>query len=418
MQVIALPMGERKLERRDQPDGSWTLLLSLRPVESAGPAGGDRALRLERVGVVNRSVAAAPAPGGEMPNELHPRHLVVRVAEIVAIIAVGAIAITALPGLGDVRARLAGADPVWIAAIALAEVGSCAGYLLVFRDTFCAQMPWRLSYDIAMAELAANSLLPTGGAGGLALGVWALRQAGMPTGHIARRTIAFFVITSAANFFALILVGIGVFARIVAGSGSAVLTLVPALITALGVLVVGLSPRLLRALGNRGAGADADRLSGRARLKLRTGLETGADGVDQAIALLRSHSFGVIVGSSAYLAFDIAALGFGFAAVGQVPPLGTLVLGYLIGQLGNLVPVPGGIGGTEGALIAVFALYGVNVAEATAAVFAYRLFQLAVPALLGTPAFVMLRRKLIHAERPALICAPLAAGVVELPARA
>ncbi|MGZ4251572.1 MAG: flippase-like domain-containing protein, partial [Solirubrobacteraceae bacterium] len=137
----------------------------------------------------------------------------------------------------------------------------------------------------------------------------------------------------------------------------------------------------------------------------------------QAIALLRSHSFGVIVGSFAYMAFDIAALGFAFTAIGHVPAFGTLVLGYLIGQLGNLVPVPGGIGATEGALIGVFALYGVNVAEATAAVFAYRLFQLVIPALLGAPAFIMLRRKLARADRPAAMCAPLALDVLKLPAR-
>jgi len=93
-----------------------------------------------------------------------------------------------------------------------------------------------------------------------------------------------------------------------------------------------------------------------------------------------------------------------------------LVLGYLIGQLGNLVPLPGGIGGTEGALIAVFALYHVNITEATAAVLAYRLFQLAVPAVLGAPAFVVLRRKLMRADQPALMCAPLALDVVKLPA--
>jgi uncharacterized protein (TIRG00374 family) len=347
-----------------------------------------------------------------MPDELHPRHLAVRGAQIAAVIAVVAIAISAVPGLDEVRARLEGANPIWIAVVALAEVGSCAGYLLVFRSTFCSQMSWRLSYDIAMAELAANSLLPAGGAGGLALGVWALRQAGMPTGHIARRTVAFFVVTSAANFFALVLVGIGVFAGIVAGGGSATLTLVPALITALGVLLVGLSPTLLRALGERGARAERDRWSGRIGITLRAWLTAGADGVDQAIALLRSHSFGVIVGSFAYMAFDIAALGFGFAATGHVPAFGTLVLGYLIGQLGNLVPLPGGIGGTEGALIGVFALYGVNVAEATAAVFTYRLFQLVVPALLGAPAFVMLRRKLMRSDRPAAVCAPLALDVV------
>jgi uncharacterized protein (TIRG00374 family) len=350
-----------------------------------------------------------------MPDELSPRHLAIRVLEIAAVVALGAIAISALPGLDDVKARLTAADSGWVVSVAAAEVGSCAGYLLVFRSTFCSQMPWGLSYDIAMAELAANSLLPAGGAGGLALGAWALSQAGMPTGQIARRSVAFFVVTSAANFFALVVVGLGVFVGILAGRSSWVLTLVPALVTALAIVLVGLSPKLLRALGERGAGADRRHWRGRARLALRTALETAADGVDQAIALLRSHSFGVIVGSLAYMAFDIAALGFGFAAVGHVPARGTLVLGYLIGQLGNLVPVPGGIGGTEGALVGVFALYGVNFSDATAAVLLYRLFQLAVPALLGVPAFVLLRRKLMRADKPALICAPLALEVVRLP---
>jgi uncharacterized protein (TIRG00374 family) len=353
----------------------------------------------------------------EMPDELHPRHLAVRVIELAAIIALGAIAITALPGLGELKARLEDASPGWVVAVAVAEIGSCLGYLLVFRATFCSQMSWGLSYDIAMSEQAANSLLPAGGAGGLALGVWALRQAGMPTAHIARRSIAFFVITSAANFFALILVGLGVFLGIIAGKGSAVLTLVPALITAFGALLAGLSPRLLRALGNRGADADRQTFGGRVRLTLRAWLHAAADGVDTAISLLSSHSVGAIVGSFSYMAFDIAALGFGFAAVGHVPSFGTLVLGYLIGQLGNLVPLPGGIGGTEGALVGVFALYGVNVSDAVAAVLIYRLFQLVIPALLGAPAYVMLRRRLTREDKPATVCAPLGAEVVKLPAR-
>jgi uncharacterized protein (TIRG00374 family) len=99
-----------------------------------------------------------------------------------------------------------------------------------------------------------------------------------------------------------------------------------------------------------------------------------------------------------------------------VPAFSTLVLAYLIGQLGNLVPLPGGIGGTEGALIGVFALYGVNLTSATAAVLIYRLFELTVPALLGVPAFVMLRRKLARETEPARVCAPLALDVVKLPA--
>jgi uncharacterized protein (TIRG00374 family) len=343
-----------------------------------------------------------------MPEELAARHLAVRVAQLVAVGAVVAIAITAVPGLDEVRSRLEGADPVWIGALMLAEVGSCAGYVLAFRATFCSQMSWGLSTEIGLAELAANSLLPAGGAGGLALGVWALRQAGMPTGHIARRTVAFFVVTSAANFLTLIVVGLGVFAGIVAGRGSALLALVPAVLTAFAALLVGLSPRALRALGGRGEAIEGDRRRDRANRVVRAWLAVCADGVEQAMSLLRAHSAGVIVGSLAYLWFDIAALACGFAAVGAVPTVGAIVLGYLIGQLGNLVPLPGGIGGTEGALVAVFALYGVGVAQATAAVLVYRLFQLAVPAVLGVPAFVMLRRQLLRADRPALVCAPLA----------
>jgi uncharacterized protein (TIRG00374 family) len=352
-----------------------------------------------------------------MPDDLHPRHLALRVLEVAAIIGVVVIAITALPGLDELKDRFANAEPVWVVACAVAEVGSCVGYLLVFRATFCSRMSWGLTYDIAMAEQAANSLLPAGGAGGLALGVWALRQAGMPTAHIARRTIAFFVITSAANFFALIVVGIGVFLGIIAGKGGFVLTLVPALITAFGVLLAGLSPKLLRTLGNRGSDADRGTFGGRVRLTLRAWLHAAADGVDTAIVLLRSHSFGALVGSFSYMAFDIAALGFGFAAVGHVPSFGVLVLGYLIGQLGNLVPLPGGIGGTEGALVGVFALYGVNVSDAAAAVLIYRLFQLVIPALLGAPAYMMLRRRLMREDKPASVCAPIATEVVKLPAR-
>jgi uncharacterized protein (TIRG00374 family) len=363
-------------------------------------------------------VPAAPTASRKMPEELRSRHLIVRVAEIAVFVALVVIAISSLPGLDEVRRRLQDTDPVWIVALTLAEIGSCGGYVLVFRATFCPQMQWGLSYDIAMAEQAANSLLPAGGAGGLALGAWALHQAGMPTGHIARRTVAFFLVTSAANFFALIVFGLGVFLGVIPGYDSPVLTLVPALIAVLAILLVVYSRHLLRAVGERGENSD---ITGgrRAWRWLRHSLSAMADGVDQAIALLRGHSFGIVGGSLAYMAFDIAALACGFAAVGHVPAVGTLVLGYLIGQLGNLIPLPGGIGGTEGALIGIFALMNANVSDATAAVLVYRLFQLAVPTLLGTPAFVLLRRRLLRADRPAQMCAPLASDavqVVELPA--
>jgi hypothetical protein len=59
----------------------------------------------------------------------------------------------------------------------------------------------------------------------------------------------------------------------------------------------------------------------------------------------------------------------------------------------------------------------VNVSDAAAAVLIYRLFQLAIPALLGAPAFVLLRRRLARGQQPARMCAPLSTDVVEVPAR-
>lgn len=353
-------------------------------------------------------------PGTEMPDELHPRHIAVRLVEIAVIIALVAIAITALPGLDQVRDRLGHTGAGWLALLAAAEVASCAGYMLVFRSTFCPRMPWGLSYDISMSELAANSLLPTGGAGGLALGVWALRQAGMETSHIARRTVAFFIVTSAANFVGVIVFGFGMFAGVLPGRAPAVLTLGSALIATAIVLFTGLSPRILRRIGQPPADDDR-RWRARLRHRLRDALKATADGVDLAKALIRSRSFGVLFGSFAYMGFDIAALGFGFAAVGDVPAFGTLVLGYLLGQLGNLVPLPGGVGGTEGGLVGAFALSHVNVSDAAAAVLIYRLFQLVIPALLGAPAFVLLRRKLARGEQQARLCGPLSVEMIELP---
>ncbi len=84
------------------------------------------------------------------------------------------------------------------------------------------------------------------------------------------------------------------------------------------------------------------------------------------------------------MCFDVAALGAAFAALGSLPPIGVLLLAYVLGQLGGLLPLPGGVGGADGGLIAALAVYGIPLAEAAAAVLAYRAFQLGLPALLGT----------------------------------
>ena len=118
-------------------------------------------------------------------------------------------ALFALPGLGELRDRLAGADAGLIALVAAVEIGSCLAFVAAFRGVFSRRLGWRFSYEVAMSEQAANVLLPTGGAGGLALGAWALRRVGMPAERIGRRTVAFFLVTSSINFIAVIVAGVG-----------------------------------------------------------------------------------------------------------------------------------------------------------------------------------------------------------------
>jgi uncharacterized membrane protein YbhN (UPF0104 family) len=287
--------------------------------------------------------------------------------------------------------------------------------VVVFRAVFCARMSWRLSYQIGMAEQAANSLLPAGGAGGLALGVWALRRGGMSAEHIGRRTVAFFLLTSLANVWTLIAFAAAFAVGIIGGDSAPWLTYSFAIAGVIGTVIVISLPAFAGSAKDRPAlAADAGRL----RRAARAARDALGSGVQDSILLLRQRSPGVLTGSFGYMGFDIAALGACFLAFGDAPSLGVLVVAYLIGQLGGLLPIP--IGGIEGGLIATFALYNVPLATATVAVLAYRVLALWLPGLLGSIAFVQLRNTLSRQSAPASLCAPLAdpIPVAEIPAGA
>jgi uncharacterized protein (TIRG00374 family) len=68
-------------------------------------------------------------------------------------------------------------------------------------------------------------------------------------------------------------------------------------------------------------------------------------------------------------------------------------MAYFIGTLGNLLPLPGGLGGVEGGMIGAFAAFGVNFNLAVLAVIAYRAISFWLPTLPGAIAYFQLRRK-------------------------
>jgi len=83
-----------------------------------------------------------------------------------------------------------------------------------------------------------------------------------------------------------------------------------------------------------------------------------------------------------------------------------LLLAYLIGQIGGLIPIPGGFGGVDGGLIGTLVVFGVALDDAAAAVIAYRAILLLVPAVLGLPALAVLRRRLRSEHHDIAACAP------------
>jgi uncharacterized protein (TIRG00374 family) len=358
----------------------------------------------------------------EIPEELSRRKLSRRLLVLTAIVLAVVAVVTLLPGLDGLRARLSHAKPGWLVLGVCLKVLSGLGYVAIFRMVFCRRMSWRVSYQIGMSEVGANALLPTGGAGGLALGAWALKRGGMPASEIARRTAAFFLLTSVANVLGVVVIGLGLAVRVLPGETNLALTLLPAVIAAgsiVGSLLAGRSAaRLHRRLQANEAGAS----SKRSTLALKT-LVAIADGVNEAVALLREGNAVLIGGILAYLIFDITILWATFRAFGSAPPVAILTIAYLIGELGGLIPVPGGIGGVDAGLVGTFVLYNVPITAAASAVLAYRAIALWVPAVVGSAAFVSLRRTLRRESAALAVCAPqtemevigLGRVVIELP---
>jgi len=179
------------------------------------------------------------------------------------------------------------------------------------------------------------------------------------------------------------------------------LTAVPAAGALLVIAAVLVVPRL-------GLGAPVPPDAGKLRKALREVRKALVVGTREAVELVRSRNLLVIVGALGYWAWDNAVLWATFHAFDFSPPITVILMGYLIGQLGGLLPLPGGLGGIDGGLIGTLVVYGVPAAATTAAVLTYRVILFWLPLLLGAVAFISLRKGLNQPDRPELCVVPAA----------
>jgi uncharacterized membrane protein YbhN (UPF0104 family) len=336
-----------------------------------------------------------------MPRELDPRLLLRRALQVVAVLAIVGLIVVLAPGLSEVRGRLGDAHPGWIVLAVALEFLSCVSYVVMFKPVFCRHMPWRTSWEIGWSELAMGSIVPASGAGGLALGAWILNQGGMPAERIARRSVAFFLLKSSVNFAAVAVLGTLMAVGIIGPPVSILLTAVPAFLAALVVVLVLGIPRLGPGTPPPKDARRFDRIVSSVRVAL-----TG--GTAEAVDILRSRDLQVLGGSFGYWFFDNAVLWATFHAFDYSPAISIVLMGYLIGQLGGLLPLPGGLGGIDGGLLATLVVYGTPVAVTAAAVLAYRVVLFWLPLLVGGVAFASLRRGLNDPDRPDLCVVPAA----------
>jgi uncharacterized membrane protein YbhN (UPF0104 family) len=86
----------------------------------------------------------------------------------------------------------------------------------------------------------------------------------------------------------------------------------------------------------------------------------------------------------------IGALWACLIAVGEHLPFAVVALGYLIGQVAQVIPIPGGIGAIAAGVIGVLALYGADADRAAAGEVIAHGLALILPLLAGAVPFALL----------------------------
>jgi uncharacterized membrane protein YbhN (UPF0104 family) len=247
--------------------------------------------------------------------------------------------------------------PAWAGVGAAFEFLSLAGYVALLALVAGRATP-RIgrgeSAQITLAGAAATRLLPTAGAGGVALALWTLRRAGLSSRAAVRAQLVFLVLLYSVFLVALVLAGGALAFGLAHASGPTELAAVPAL-GALAAIALALTVAIRGPAGLGGS-------------RLRSGARMLSEALGDAWRLVRRRDRRLL-GAIAYWAFDAAVLWAMLHAFGVAPSLPVVALAYLVGQLANTAPIPGSVsGGMTGVLVAL----GAPAESALAAVLAYR----------------------------------------------
>jgi uncharacterized membrane protein YbhN (UPF0104 family) len=212
--------------------------------------------------------------------------------------------------------------------------------------------------------------------------------------RLAARRVAAFLVLLYSLYVAALLVGGALVASGLLSAVPQALGLVALAVGGAVTVAIALILRIPRDLERR-----AERLAhrggvfGRLAPRLATVPQVAGNASRLAVGIARERPY-VLAWALIWWAADIATLWACFKAYGEPPPIATLVLCYFLGQMGNLLPLPGGVGGTEGGMVGALAASDVDAGLALLAVVTYQLISTYLPALPGLASYVSLRRRM------------------------
>ncbi len=305
---------------------------------------------------------------------------------IVAVLSVGVLLWVAPPG--QVIDSIGDMSPAWLLAAVGLEIGSCLGYVVVFRRFF-PEPPRATSRQVAWIAMGVGAVLPGGNLSSAAATGWLLRDHGIGPRRLVERCGALMCFLTLFGFFvnglagAFLLVGIGRGPHDLAHAGIPILVSLFVIGSALAAMIAG------------------RRFEARAPAIARS-IAASLHGAWES--LLNPHWR--MLGAVGFLCLDMAALWAACRATGH--PLGLLALAvaYCIGYLATMIPIPAGLGVLDSGLAGALVLYGFSPAASVGSVLVYHAISVWVPGLGGVVAWLPTRAReraqpqLIQAVRP------------------
>jgi glycosyltransferase 2 family protein len=346
-----------------------------RRARSAHDGAGAASLTRERQSLDSRAVV----PSGW-------RAVIALGAAVLLVVGVGLL-IARAAGFSQVREAVERADSRWFVLCLAAQVLALAAYADVVRGAF----RWRdgpdpgfgVSARVMLASIGAARVFAAGGLGAIAASYWCFRRARFSAEDSLARVLGFnaifYVPFGIGAWVAVLLAATGVWGAESLALTGPWLVGVPVIFVAAALVA---QPRRLEALTRPGASAVRRALAS-AVAALCWVREVLVDAAGRRLALA----------TALFWVGNVVCLWAALRSVGETLPLPELVIGFALGQVAMVLPLPlGGVGGVDAAMTYALTAVGVPLAPALVAVGVYRLFAFWAPTIPALVALALLPR--------------------------